>query len=608
MGSFQPSGLRCTLTFAALFLAGCSPGLREIDARTQKLVDDRSRALGAPAPAPRSHPEPRQIESSEQWTKRPGTVNPASEDLPYRTTPVYRPEEEADRIAERLESYQISINPPPGTEILSLALNAAFQIAQKSAREYLNAEEEYIFAAIRLLIERHLWGPRFFNDTTLQIAGAADSGDVRSALTIINELRVTQRLPYGGSAEAAFITRATDQLRETASGGYRQSSELVLSAGIPLLRGAGLVAQEALIQAERNLIYAARDFEAFRRNFLVEVARDYFNLLEFEASIRNQEAQVSLLETIYRGEVRRFEAGRIAAFRRDIAANDLLRATASLAGLRESFILQLERFKLRLGINPQIPVQLSTDVLQLPEPDISLDDAVQLALSYRLDLQNRRDDLDDFRRDVAAARNQLLPNLDLRGNVGIPTDPDDPTGGIALSPQDFDYSASVTLGLPLDREIERLRLRQAVIQYEQRARAYELFRDQVVIAVRQAVRNIDLARFQLNLAERQVVINESRNREIELKQDQVDTQAKVDAVNALQQARNARDRALTDLRVAILNYLRDSGQIRVARDGSFQPLPGMEPRPAIGPEPFPGPDPDHAPVPIDEPAPPISPA
>ena len=41
-------------------------------------------------------------------------------------------------------------------------------------------------------------------------------------------------------------------------------------------------------------------------------------------------------------------------------------------------------------------------------------------------------------------------------------------------------------------------------------------------------------------------------------------------------ARNSRDQAKTDLRTAILNYLLQSDQLRVARDGTLQPLPGME--------------------------------
>src|SRR5205814_1118432 len=117
-------------------------------------------------------------------------------------------------------------------------------------------------------------------------------------------------------------------------------------------------------------------------------------------------------------------------------------------------------------------------------------------------------------------------------------------------PEDLNYSTSVTFGLPLDRDIERLQLRTAIIGYQQRERDLSLFRDQVAIGVRQSVRNIDLARFQLQLAERQVEINQRRVYELSIRQDQVDTRTKVDAANSLQSAQSSRDQAITRLRNA----------------------------------------------------------
>jgi outer membrane protein TolC len=70
----------------------------------------------------------------------------------------------------------------------------------------------------------------------------------------------------------------------------------VLSGDIPLLRGAGSVAREGLIQAERDLIYQSRSFERSRRTLLVSIARDYFNLLEQQAVIQNQMLQIQGLE------------------------------------------------------------------------------------------------------------------------------------------------------------------------------------------------------------------------------------------------------------------------------------------------------------------------
>ena len=43
-------------------------------------------------------------------------------------------------------------------------------------REFRFQEETYLLAAMRLLIERHLWGPRFFNDVLATVDADGDDG------------------------------------------------------------------------------------------------------------------------------------------------------------------------------------------------------------------------------------------------------------------------------------------------------------------------------------------------------------------------------------------------------------------------------------------------
>lgn len=456
-----------------------------------------------------------------------------------------------------------------------LDLSDTFRVAQTSARELRSAEDEYLLTAIRLLIERHLWGPRFFNDTSATIAGFGDEGSFQHAASIVNTLRATQRLPYGGEVEAAWVVRATEQLREQATGRYTQSSELVLRGNIPLLRGAGQVAREDLIQAERELVYQARTFERFRRSFLVSIAGDYFDLVQSAAGIENQVVQIESLRRLEASTKARVEAGRLDAFQTGIATSRVLAGEARLRGQREVYTLQLDRFKVRLGYPPEKPIDLGEIDLTVPEPDISLDEATAIALSLRLDLQNQRDRVGDAWRAVDNRKNDLLPDLDLTGSVGLPTDSDERVGSLSHDPDELTYSAGLLLSLPLDREAERLNLRSASVRLAQSRREYDRSRDNVIVNVRSALRNIDVARFQLDLAEQQVKINERRVEGQTLKKDQLDPQVLVDTANELLDAQNNRDQARTDLRKAILNYLLESDQLRVARDGSFEPLPGM---------------------------------
>lgn len=557
---------------AAVLLTGCTRGPMSVDDQISRLTRRTSDSVRTLPESPR--PISERLDALRQANpKAPPTTNPESEELTFVAA------DESRDVGQRLRTY--AAREDEGAELLTLA--DALRASQRTGREFLSAQERYILAAIALLIERHLWGPRLFNDTSVRLSGDGDDGRFDHALSVINTLRATQRLPSGGSVEAAWLWDATEQLRETAGGRYRQSSALVLRGDVPLLRGAGEVAREDLIQRERDLIYAAREFERFRRTYLLDIATDYFELQNTRAAIANQERQLESLRLNARRVAARVEAGRVEAFEKGIADNEVLSAEASLASLRESYILGLERFKIRLGFSTDRRIALAADTLELPEPEIDLDAAARLALEYRLDLQNTRDRLDDRRRAVANARNALLPDLRLGGSVTLPTDDDERVGGVDFTPDDTRYEVSASLGLPLDREQERLRLRASIIELERAAREYDRARDDVVVSVRSALRRVDLARFQLRLADQQIEINRQRRRGLELRADLVDAQRVVDAENALLAAENQRDRARTNLRIAVLNYLLETDQLRVTRDGLLQPPPGLAPSASTSP-------------------------
>jgi outer membrane protein TolC len=129
---------------------------------------------------------------------------------------------------------------------------------------------------------------------------------------------------------------------------------------------------------------------------------------------------------------------------------------------------------------------------------------------------------------------------------------------------------------PLDREQERLAWRAEMIRLRRAERDLEQARDEIVIDVRSSLRTVELARFQLQLAEEQVKINERRREGQLLQRDLITTQVLLDTEEAVLNARDNRDAAVAALRTAVLNYLLASGQLRVARDGTFLAPSGMD--------------------------------
>lgn len=456
-------------------------------------------------------------------------------------------------------------------------LSGAFRQAHLSAREFLTAEEDYILAAINLLIERHRWEPRLFNDTTVDVTDQQFDNGSPSAVRLVNELGARQRLPFGGEVEARWVWNAADDLRRSVTGRYAEASQFVLSASLPLLRNAGWIAQEDLIQSERELVYSARTYEESRRRLLVDIARDYFGLLQIKDGISNQERALESLKKLESRQRAWYEAGLLPEFDVNIATNDVLNAQSSLANQREVYLLAVDRFKVRLGMPVRTRLEIVNDSLDLPSPETSLEAATDAALEFRLDLQNQRDRLLDSKRGVKNAENQLLPDLQLRGGATLPTQTDDAPGGGggSFGTDSASWNAGVTFSLPLDRKIERLGLRRSSILFARAQREYDRFRDEIILDVRSRTREIERASLNLSLAEERVKINLRRQEEQDLKPDEIDTQRQVDTENELLRSRQARDQAKADLRNAVLNYLLVTAQLRVQRDGTFETLPGM---------------------------------
>ncbi|MHC4142196.1 MAG: TolC family protein [Planctomycetota bacterium] len=556
------------LTAALPGIGGCESPFQRIDRRTSDLLTEANADLGPETRDPRpgwpdGEKPPKQ--ASENLTEeRPATVNPTADQM------VFSPARDGNQVMQRLEDYaQVR------ADALELDLNEALAYAIQHGREYRFAEEDFLLSALRLLSERHLWGPRVFNDLLVEVESIGDNGLYDSSLRLVNDLRVTQRLPYGGQVSAQLLAAATEDLHQRVAGENVQTAELVFAADIPLLRGAGMVAREGLIQAERNMVYAARDFERFRREFLFDITTSFLNLVVLQQAIVNAERQVELLVAFEERDRALAEAGRTPPFEAALSVQSTLFAIDRLNSQREGFRLAVDRFKVRIGMPEERALIIKPTTPGMPTPKTDLQEAVRLAMGYRLDLQNRRDRIDDARRAVNNARNDLLADLDLSGSLSIPTDDEKDRAGLDFDFEDLSFRAALALGLPIDRELERINLREVQVVLERSIREYERERDSIAVDVRAATRNIDRAEFSRELQEQNVRTAERRLASINAAPDRADARDRSETADDLLAAQDDYLRARRDVQVSILRYLLDSGQLRVDDDGSIRPLRDM---------------------------------
>jgi outer membrane protein TolC len=199
-------------------------------------------------------------------------------------------------------------------------------------------------------------------------------------------------------------------------------------------------------------------------------------------------------------------------------------------------------------------------------PAVDVAGAVGEALTYRLDLQNEKDRVVDTQRGVENVLNTLLPDVSFTASGSTDSDIDKP---VRFGGGEIDYAAGLSISLPLDRETEKISVRQQQITLERARRRYRESRDGVVVSVRSALRNIDVFQFTLDLQERNVKIAKLGLDSINADPDRVSVLDQTRAISDLQSAQDARDSAKRDLELSIVNYLLQAGRLRVSSGGAL---------------------------------------
>jgi outer membrane protein TolC len=336
-----------------------------------------------------------------------------------------------------------------------------------------------------------------------------------------------------------------------------------LSASIPLLRGAGMVNLEALIQSEREIIYEVRAFETYRRQFVVDIASRYYRLLTELQSINNRRMNYASRIALTERTQALYAAGRLRFDEVQRSLQAQLQAENDLANVTDQYQGSLDDFKLLIGMPVEEDMEIIPIELKLQVPSTDSHQVVELAQKYRLDLQTSKDRIDDARRKVNVAKNGLLPDLDFEANTAVGNFKDTPAGHLNARTQTYD--AGFTLDLPIDRVSERNAYRKSLIELERADRGFLTSRDQIIADVRDAIRGIRQAQTTLEIQRRGIELAQRRleyNNEL-LLQGKTDARSVADAQDDLLRAQDSFDQATSNLQVAILQYLRDTGTLRV---------------------------------------------
>jgi hypothetical protein len=581
--------IRTFIPLLALALVACTPDAyqRSADRQVYRMLEDRKKGVLDYEPdttlddtAPAEHNPARSAFDKFPVTvlpdDAPAAILPPQRRLPYESlgpdpedilvppspdlTDVYGIEAELRREAE---SFQYG-PPAPLDPQQRLDLFGALRYAARHSRTYQTRVEDVYLAALDVTLERHLFEPRFFARTGVEYRAGRDTNEdaeFESALAVTNSVGVRQQLPYGGEVVAQALVDFVDTLRGEAESG--ENAALVLSGSIPLLRGAGWVNLEPLIQSERELVYQIRDFESFRRELLVQITSSYFNVLTSQRRLANRRLNyLNTLQLTARSQAL-FEAGRLNFSQVQRAQQSLLRAEALVVSEQGSYRTRLDQFKLLLGMPVDQPLEVIPVEVQVKLPQTPPEEVVELASRFRLDLQTARDRVEDAQRFVEVAENGLLPDVNLRGEARVSNLDNSPA--FDIEGRSARYAAGIEVDLPIDHLDERNTYRRSLIGLQRAQRNYELLRDQIGIDARDALRTIATAELQLRIAESRIRLAQ---RQLDyanelLKEGRADTRDVVEAQSSLLEAQDSYDSSQAQLRISVLEYLRETGTLRL---------------------------------------------
>jgi hypothetical protein len=459
-------------------------------------------------------------------------------------------------------SERLKLGPPaPTNPPMQLDLFGSIRYAVEHGRDYKSRMEDLYLAALDVTLQRHLFEPRPFARTGLHYTGGQENVDYAAALTATNAVGVRQQLPYGGEIVAQATVDFVRAINGNAQNG--EPATLALTASIPLLRGAGLVNLEPLIQSERSMVYEIRQFEQFRRNFVVDISSRYFRLLANQQSIADRSANLTSLQSLTARSQALYAAGRVNYIDVQRALQSQLQAEQDLINSQAAYLRAVDDFKLAIGMPTDERLDVIPQELSVQVPRYTEGDAAELAVRYRLDLRTAADQVEDAQRNVQVARNGLLPDLNFaaRGEVGNRNQ----DRAVELNNDTSSYSANIDLELPLDRVAERNAYRSALIRLERSSRSYDELRDQIAADARDSLRLIRSAEISLDIQTKGIELAKLRleNANELLRQGKRDNRDVVDAQNDLLRAQEAYEVARASLQIQVLQFLRDTGTLRV---------------------------------------------
>lgn len=476
----------------------------------------------------------------------------------------------ADAVPERLsiDGYAPFPAPEDPASAVQLNLRRALELAARHSRDYQSAKETLYNAALSLRGAQHAWE---WNPThnLAALLGIRQEPQSETTFSTDASLGFSKRLLSGGRIAGSI---ALSTLRYF-SGDHSVSMQTIanLTVNQPLLRGAGaLVAREPLTQAERNLIYALRNYVRTREALLITIADLYYDVLNAGADLRVAEQSLASFQySARRSEAMGEFGGKVTQIDIGQARQRVLTAESSLVTCQANLRSAQDRLKIALAIPLDTEIAVDAADLEamlakpLPAPQGTLEEAVETALRQRLDLANQQDQLADAERAIRIAEDDMRAEVNLSGSATARSQ----RRNRLATPRfgDAEYSLGLEIDLPFDRTDELIALRRAQIAAQRQKRELDAAHDEIIRSLRSTwvnleayARRVEIQKLSVSLAEQRV-----ENSRMLFEDGRIAIRDYLDAQDDLSTARNNLTQQLVAHRMSWLQLLYQLDELKV---------------------------------------------
>ncbi len=512
-------------------------------------------------------------------------------------------------LAAELNAETNAVKRPALPDPLVLSLADALRAGAANSEEFQKEKESVFDAALALDLQRHA-----FENTFAGVLGggwtSSDSSGGKST-SAANAGVGVEGATAGGSAAGGGSTKSSQATGKTSASVSRKFSNGMTAAAslgidvlklltggsgrtiglsgdtsvtVPLLRGFGRdIVREPLTQAERNLLYAIYRFEGYRQSFAIKVATDYYGMLETEQKLIALRDNGERLGENYKRAQMLYDAGRLSQVELDQTRQDLLKTDDSLVDAEKSRQAQLDNFKMSLGLPVDARVVLEMEELTKVTASMNLaetnsagipiqpalawteQEAIDIALTNSFDMIVERYRLDDVRRAVKIAADNLRYDPVLKGSVGYGK-----TQSSGKTDADHvNYSLMLDSNLPWDMRDERNAYEAAVRAVETAERAFAIKEDSTRQLIREDIRTLNSAwnSFVIQSEALEVAARRVRSTTLFQQAGRSSTRDLLEAEAALLSARNSVVSAIVVYRMAGLKLRRDMSVLTITEEG-----------------------------------------